>query len=91
MKKFRKKFYCIFLCYVLFIGVFPVNVNVKAETKKDVTALTYHVGAYDIFPENDGRLSVTIDDRKYYYSDDFDAGDIGTKLSKMENQNVVYE
>ena len=84
----KKQILSFLLCAALIGNIFPVN-SVAAE--KDVYALTYHVGAYDMFPESDGSISVMIDGTKYYYSDDFDDGEIATKISKMENQNVVYE
>lgn len=88
MDKVKRKVLSFLLCVALIGNIFPVN-SVAAE--RDVYALTYHVGAYDMFPESDGNISVMIDGKKYYYSDDFDNGEIATKISKMENQNVVYE
>lgn len=32
-----------------------------------------------------------IDGEKYAYSDEFDSGDIGTRLPELDNKNVVYE
>lgn len=84
----KRKALSFFLCVALIGNIFPVN-SVAAE--KDLYALTYHVGAYDMFPESDGSISVMIDGKKYYYSDDFDDEEIATKISGMENQNVVYE
>ena len=87
--KVKKQVLSFFLCAALIGNIFPVNSVAAAE--KDVYALTYHVGVYDMFPESDGSISVTIDGKKYYYSSDFDDGEIATKISGMENQNVVYE
>lgn len=87
--KIGKKLLYLFFWGILFSNIFVINL--EAETNKNPYALSYHVGKYDMLPENDGSLSVTIDGTKYYYSDDFDSEGIGIKLAKMENQNVLYE
>lgn len=61
--KVKRKVLCFILCITLIGNIFPINL-VAAE--KDVYALTYHVGAYDMFPESDGSISVMIDGNKYY-------------------------
>ena len=86
--KAKLKILNIILCMILIVNTCAVNLVVA---KNKMYVLTYHVGAYDMFPESNGKLSVMIDGEKYYYSDDFDAGEVTTKLSKMENNNVVYE
>ena len=80
----------VFVCVSILMDALSVNVALTQD-ENSLYALSYHVGAYNIFTESNGELSVTIDGTKYYYSDDFDAGDIGTKLPEMENKNVVYE
>ncbi len=87
--KIKRKILSSLLFGILIGNIF--SVNMVAAKEKNVYVTSYHVGAYDMFPESDGSLSVTLDGKKYYYSDDFDAGEIATKLPKMENQNVVYE
>ena len=54
--------------------------------------ITYHVGAYDVFTDTEGNMSVTIDGVKYYYSDDYGSyDDISDNFQSMKNNNVLYE
>ena len=54
--------------------------------------ITYHVGAYDVFTDTEGNMSVTIDGIKYYYSDDYGRyDDISDNFQSMKNTNVLYE
>lgn len=52
---------------------------------------SYHTGAYNISTDTSGNLYAMIDGEKYAYSDEFDSGDIGTRLPELDNKNVVYE
>lgn len=52
---------------------------------------SYHTDSYNISTDTSGNLYATIDGEKYEYSDEFDSGDIGTRLPELDNQNVVYE
>lgn len=86
-----KRVLCFLLSLFLVTGIFTsLPITAFAVENSDVYALSYRVGAYDMFPESDGSLSVTIDGTKYYYSDDY-YDNIATKLPNMENQNVLYE
>ena len=77
------------LVIILFVSS---PITAFAVDNNDVYALSYHVGSYDMFPEGDGSISVTIDGTKYFYSDDYDNyDDISNNFNSMENQNVLYE
>lgn len=52
---------------------------------------SYHTGAYNVSTDTSGNLYAMIDGEKYAYSDEFDSGDIGTRLPELDNKNVVYE
>lgn len=52
---------------------------------------SYHTGVYNISTDTSGNLYAMIDGEKYAYSDEFDSGDIGTRLPELDNKNVVYE
>ena len=52
---------------------------------------SYHTGSYNISTDTSGNLYAMIDGEKYAYSDEFDSGDIGTRLPELDNKNVVYE
>lgn len=53
--------------------------------------ISYHVGPFNLSDIQDGFANVEFDGNTYYYSDDFDPGNIGSKLPALKNQNVVYE
>ena len=52
---------------------------------------SYHTGSYNVSTDTSGNLYAMIDGEKYAYSDEFDSGDIGTRLPELDNKNVVYE
>ena len=52
---------------------------------------SYHTGSYNISTDTSGNLYAMIDGEKYAYSDEFDSGDIGTRVPELDNKNVVYE
>lgn len=52
---------------------------------------SYRTGAYNVSTDTSGNLYAMIDGEKYAYSDEFDSGDIGTRLPELDNKNVVYE
>lgn len=52
---------------------------------------SYHTGSYNVSTDTSGNLYAMIDGEKYAYSDEFDSGDIGTRLPEFDNKNVVYE
>ena len=62
---------------------------------EDMAKKTYiescHVGQYSVMTDTSGNMYAMIDGEKYPYSDEFDSGDIGTRLPELDNQNVVYE
>ena len=91
--KIKKQGFKTLISILLIISLFTsLPITAFAAGDNGVYALTYHVGMYDMFPEGDGSLSVTIDGTKYYYSDDYgNYDDIGDSYSSMENQNVLYE
>ena len=63
-----------------------------ATEGKAAYIITYHVGAYDVFTDVEGNMSVTIDGVKYYYSDDYGRyDDISDNFHSMKNTNVLYE
>lgn len=63
-----------------------------ATEGKAAYIITYHVGAYDVFTDVEGNMSVTIDGVKYYYSDDYGRyDDISDNFHSMKNINVLYE
>lgn len=63
-----------------------------ATEVKAAYIITYHVGAYDVFTDVEGNMSVTIDGVKYYYSDDYGRyDDISDNFHSMKNTNVLYE
>lgn len=63
-----------------------------ATEGKAAYIITYHVGAYDVFTDVEGNMSVTIDGVKYYYSDDYGRyDDISDNFHSMNNTNVLYE
>ena len=63
-----------------------------ATEEKAAYIITYHVGAYDVFTDVEGNMSVTIDGVKYYYSDDYGRyDDISDNFHSMKNTNVLYE
>ena len=91
--KIKKQGFKTLISILLIISLFTsLPITAFAAGDNGVYALTYHVGMYDMFPEGDGSLSVTIDGTKYYYSDDYgNYDDISDSYSSMENQNVLYE
>lgn len=91
--KIKKQGFKTLISILLIISLFTsLPITAFAAGDNGVYALTYHVGMYDVFPEGDGSLSVTIDGTKYYYSDDYgNYDDISDSYSSMENQNVLYE
>lgn len=52
---------------------------------------SYHTGSYNVSTDTSGNLYAMIDGEKYACSDEFDSGDIGTRLPELDNKNVVYE
>lgn len=52
---------------------------------------SYHTGTYNVSTDTSGNLYAMIDGEKYAYSDEFDSGDIRTRLPELDNKNVVYE
>ena len=52
---------------------------------------SYHTGSYNVSTDTSGNPYAMIDGEKYAYSDEFDSGDIGTRLPELDNKNVVYE
>lgn len=91
--KIKKQGFIALISILLIISLFTsLPITAFAAGDNNIYALSYHIGAFDVFPESDGSLSVTIDGTKYYYSDDYgNYNDISDSYSSMENQNVLYE
>ena len=78
------------LSFLIVISVFFV-VPFSVYGAENNYALSYNVGPYVFITNTDGTATANFDGKTLYYSDDFDDNSIGSKLPKLDNQNVVYE